>query len=565
MSSSATEQTYPNIAYELQKNTQTKNVFPLTAMEKFWTIPELVARTIRPEFLSRQALYSCSLVSKSLSHHALAAQYQSGVSIMNWLGLLAPLVPSETPNTHETNFARSLVLEDWDRFSRYARLAKSISSTSDPLCGMSPDSLVQLLALIPAGHVLFPRLKTLAWEGNSAFGMRIINLFLHGGLAELIITGRPEYMSDTSTLISRSCPQLSRLKFRLPQEHTDVPANVQDEFAVALQSLHKLEELELPSGIMSVSITKTLSQRPNLRVLWVSTTCCCVNMNARTSIGTSSDLEHTEFPHLRDLSSEITLLLSTPKIYLMAPCLENLHIQIPTSRSKEEFQLCVSILTENCKALVALSFWFVEDGSLGEVDEDEESPITASIIKELLKLPALENLELDHARPPNLDDDDLAELALKCSSLSVLNICMYASSGSHARWRTPTLASLIPFALHCPELANLGYFMDASIVPDLPSFKITPFPKLQTLDIADHTKINDPMAVAAFLVSLLSPESKIAVDPLHCFQWTDGDIMDTNQHTCEFRKEWDQVEKMVAAFKVVRQRLTASLTNGIAQ
>lgn len=102
MSSSATEQTYPNIAYELQKNTQTKNVFPLTAMEKFWTIPELVARTIRPEFLSRQALYSCSLVSKSLSHHALAAQYQSGVSIMNWLGLLAPLVPSETPNTHET-------------------------------------------------------------------------------------------------------------------------------------------------------------------------------------------------------------------------------------------------------------------------------------------------------------------------------------------------------------------------------------------------------------------------------------------------------------------------------
>lgn len=60
-------------------------------VEKFWSIPELVALVM--EFLPPQALYRCSLVSRSMSSHALDARYALGVGILDWLRLAAPLVP----------------------------------------------------------------------------------------------------------------------------------------------------------------------------------------------------------------------------------------------------------------------------------------------------------------------------------------------------------------------------------------------------------------------------------------------------------------------------------------
>lgn len=60
-------------------------------VETFWSIPELIAGVM--DWLPSQALYECSLVSRSISSLALDALWAPHAKIQNLLRILAPLVP----------------------------------------------------------------------------------------------------------------------------------------------------------------------------------------------------------------------------------------------------------------------------------------------------------------------------------------------------------------------------------------------------------------------------------------------------------------------------------------
>lgn len=111
-------------------------------VEHFWSVPELIAHIM--EYLDNISLCQCARVSKVVSCHALEKLYRSGVAFENLLSILAPIGQPKHPLLHIVgllictclvkllirffqSFIRHLTCDDWDCFSEYARLVRSLS------------------------------------------------------------------------------------------------------------------------------------------------------------------------------------------------------------------------------------------------------------------------------------------------------------------------------------------------------------------------------------------------------------------------------------------------------
>lgn len=297
---------------------------------------------------------------------------------------------------------------------------------------------------------------------------------------------------------------------------------------------------------MTHDIAQVLSKKNRLSVIWA----CNLRSGCTVDEEDDTDLSlPTEFPLLNDLSSDIRSFMNG----LATPSLLTLHVDASSSTTAEDLAHCARLIAEKCRRLQALSFSFSNSADVDEESEESDSPVTLQLLKDLVSIPSLLCLEVDDLRPPNINDEDLAELAPLCASLTVLNICLSAAKpGSHVN--SPTLKSLIPFAQHCPKLQNIGYYMDASLTPPKLPDGYSPLSSF-VLDICGQTKIRDPIVVAAFLMELLAPDADIQVDPLRCYENTDGTGTEALiQPNSVCRTQWNEVHRMLRGFKSIREK-----------
>ncbi|KZS88126.1 hypothetical protein SISNIDRAFT_490470 [Sistotremastrum niveocremeum HHB9708] len=520
-----------------------------SATDQFWSIPELVALVMEFVFPSQNDLYSCSLVSKSISSIALDVLYGRGLDLWDFLPFLGPVEGVDSDDDPHSQFSNPPCQADWDLFYRYAVRAKSIA-LKNPSAELSKESVADFYLVKPPDLIPFPRLQSLSWQAESIFWMRCVNMCLHRNLTELIIRAPPITLRGVCESVANLSPNLRTLKVRFSVEDDVFALQVFHEFVPSLSLLNKLQFLEMPAFFLSAEVISILSAKtPNLSALLAS--------GYRQSIEIDNPLETPKvsssnyFPCLAQLSLEIGSLWHFPTSHLRAPFLQQLHIQMSFPTTKGALDHCISILVENCAVLSGLSIAF-QDPTVPQTTIQGQSPITAQSLKDILKLPSLRYLEIDDIRPPDLDDNDLIGLAPRCSSLLTLNICIHARHPDTGRF--PTLAPLISFARHCPELVNFGYCMDATKVPSSTSIDPPRFATLNTLDICDNTRIKDPYRVAAFLIGLVPPDAELLLEPVHCYRKTDGTDLYTEHDPSSNTLLWKMVEKMFVAFESLRTR-----------
>lgn len=410
---------------------------------------------------------------------------------------------------------------------------------------LSSDALLQFLTIVPPGKVPFPRLHTLRWSVQSPPNIRFLNMLLHGGLTTLVICTPYENMCGVFDVVARFAPHLEKLRIRVLGEKTRVPASIIHDLISAFQELNEIQVLELPPIFLTPEILKILSTKDRLSTLWTS--------QFRNNIdsldkGTNSPLQKS-FPSLLDLSLDVGSLLRDTNSSLVCQTLTMLHVDVRRA-TREEFGRCLSVIAEACLALQSLTLLLIQSP-----DADEESFVTLDGLREILKLTSLTVLEIDDKRLPDFDDKDMGILAPWCRRLNILNLCLFARGPATSK--LPTLASLIPFAQHCPYLNNLGYFMDASgPLPPLPP-GYTP-PESLSLDISPYTPIENTAGVVAFLIEFLSPAGDIEINPQHCYLRLDGYAAFTFDDLSPYKKKWEEVGLLFSAFQPIREKLAKS-------
>ncbi|KZT35414.1 hypothetical protein SISSUDRAFT_1051434 [Sistotremastrum suecicum HHB10207 ss-3] len=513
------------------------------------------------DLLSHKELYHCSRVSKAVSSAALDALYRSGVGMLDWFRLLAPLDKLKCDCHNRQNFVYTPGPLDWDRFYSYAVRARSINAVESMFTGLCPQACQTLMPSGQPGHVLFPSLRSVFWSAWTPQGIRFMQILLHENLNQLILHAPLDELGRYFRTATNLSPNLRR--FRLVQPDYEIPPSVLEEFETAIQSWNMLERLTVPSTFLSSRVMELLAPKLTLTDVWATPFRNCVNLDEANAshdmYGPSVSVRTGPYLSLRNLSLDIDhfLLPAAPQI-LAAPSLQQLHIQISGTTDSEDLDHCISLVVRHCPSLVALSITCSARGLGGEDSSDADSPITSRAVEKILQIPALQYLEIDDSRIPKLHDDDLKALAPRCAGLRVLRLCPSSFNQIHMRGDRsfvppPTLKSLRAFIEHCPRLETLGYFIDASVVPP-------PLPRGQDnllschfgLEVGMNSPINNTAAVVAFLMEIMALDSTFSIEPTHCY----SDVIGGGPvRKGEVNARWKEVMRMLCEFRRIREKL----------
>jgi hypothetical protein len=166
----------------------------------------------------------------------------------------------------------------------------------------------------------------------------------------------------------------------------------------------------------------------------------------------------------------------------------------------------LTVLADTCQLLESLGIvTLINDAEPIQtlVDVPTSERINYSTLRPVQNFPNLTIFEIIHQYPLDLKLEDLEQLARSWPSLRKLILNNEPVISDECAL---TLKALVPFAQHCPELEQLGLFINASTA-DLPStyqvelppsYQSKPFSKLRRLSMG-VSLIADEGAVALFL------------------------------------------------------------------
>lgn len=213
------------------------------------------------------------------------------------------------------------------------------------------------------------------------------------------------------------------------------------------------------------------------------------------------------FPSLWYLALTVTVACATDFMTAeFAPTnITSLYIDSRLVESPAAVNELLTVLADTCQLLESLSIITLISESQpfqSLVDIPSEERITFSELRPLQSFPNLTIFELIHQNPLDLKPQDLDQLAHSWPSLRKLILNNEPLVSDHGPGLT--LMAILPFARHCPELEQLGIFVNASTA-DLPATYPAnfpgPFPKLKHLSMG-VSPINEEGPVALFLSHL---------------------------------------------------------------
>ncbi|QRW01483.1 hypothetical protein RhiLY_00480 [Ceratobasidium sp. AG-Ba] len=184
--------------------------------------------------------------------------------------------------------------------------------------------------------------------------------------------------------------------------------------------------------------------------------------------------------------------------------------------------------------------------------------ITLDHIRPLFNFKSLLDFDVTYNYPFAITDADLECIARSWPKLRTLMLSEYPYFRSDDI-DLPTLGSLLPFAEHCPDLINLGLFLNVSLPFPTPSAIKQPFRKLEVLNFGQsYIQDADVIRVAAFISRLCDPSVQIKMGHAvsvysfsPCLAVNAEDTPDTEIATRNDR--WEKVVNAVGVLQQARQ------------
>ncbi|CAE6424428.1 unnamed protein product [Rhizoctonia solani] len=495
-------------------------------------------------------------VSRRFMRPALTALWRKSEKLFDILSLIAPL--EREPSMLSFCFARPIMPSDWTRFTEiYAPLIHEIhytpawSAVSRKLSASVFDDLARSRLQL---HIL-PNLTSLQWYPNSTQDLRQCEIFLSPSLRSLdvsIPTAEEVYVEAFFAVAKVRAPNLRVFQFECQFRAIAIEHWLCD----LLETCKSLRGLGLSHYFLTTNVLASASKLPELEeiLLW-----------SRSPVGEIEDvmnldmhqLQQGSFPKLRELSLDASLVQMRTFVSIPAfnpKTLTYLHITALEIERPNDVQSFLEALVNVCHPLETLVLSML----VKWVEITPPPRITMEHIRPVLNFKRLLDFDVTYNYPFYVTDADLEHIARSWPTLRTLMFSEYPYFCSDDI-ELPSLGSLIPFAEHCPNLVNLGLFVNASLPFPLPSTVIKPFQKLQLLNFGQsYIQENDVVGVAAFVSRLCDPSVQIkmghavsAYSFSPCLASNTEDTPDTDIATRNER--WDKVVSAVAVLQQARQ------------
>ncbi|KAJ7127121.1 hypothetical protein C8R44DRAFT_874200 [Mycena epipterygia] len=478
----------------------------VTPINRVLDIPELLDMIFG--FLDDPSNAANASVCKRWSEIALDTLWREVDDLHRLFAILGPLKQlGESPDAPYA-FTAPPDADDWRRFEKYSRRVRRLFFHADSERPRLSPTVFEDVARTRTSLNILPNMNTLSW--NAPLSLSV--MFMHTNVKRFVLwLSLPEEPSCSPLPFFRDVasrmPHLTCLDLR-----TNIPMHdMEDNMMFLLQNLAKLRKVVFPRFEFTTRIAETLAQLEDLG---------CVEFQylPEQGCGDPADsrvfrpaLKMGAFPSLWDLSMTVTLEDATRFMKLpFAPTnLTTLYIDSRLVESPAAVHELLTVLAETCQLLESLGIITLiceveQSQSLADLPNEER--INFSTLRPLLNFPNLTVFELIHQNPLDLKMEDLEQLARSWPSLRKLILNNEPVISDHCPL---TLKALLPFAQHCPELEQLGLFINASTA-DLPptyparsppSDQFKPFAKLQRLSMG-ISLISEEGAVALFLSQL---------------------------------------------------------------
>ncbi|KAK7033004.1 hypothetical protein R3P38DRAFT_2700446 [Favolaschia claudopus] len=455
-------------------------------------------------------------VCKRWSEIALDTLWRDLDDLPRLFGLLKPLRPSgESPDSPQV-FITPPDAGDWTRLEKYSRRIRCLTHRPDQCTVSLCPTVFEDVARTRTTLNILPNMKSLVWHDLPALGV----IFMQSTVTHFSFLIPNEYAEPDAALptfrdITSRMPHLLTLDLR-----SHIPMHdMEDNILFLLRGLPKLRKVVFPRFSITTRVAQTLQHHENLG---------CIEFQYELNQG-CGDPQDTEvfaptlkqggFPSLYDLSltctvQDLTTFMGQPS----APTnLTALYVDSRLVESPTAIHELLTVLVESCQLLESLGIITLIEysewsRSLAHIPMTDR--VNYSTLRPVQNFPNLTIFEITHQYPLDLTLEDLEQLARSWPSLRklILNneplVCNEPSS--------LTLKALIPFAQYCPELEQLGLFINASTadlpstyqVDPPPSYQCKPFGKLRRLSMG-VSFVSDPGAVALFLSQICPLKTSI--------------------------------------------------------
>lgn len=345
-----------------------------------------------------------------------------------------------------------------------------------------------------------------------------------------------------------------------------------------LDGLPLLEKVHLPMYSLSPAILRSLAKLQNLREIGT-------DMEEGELYGDPTavrvftpptfQLPRDSFPSLETLdfavcsAADATSFFTQPNLSWTASHMTAIFLRLPFAMEihPEQLETLLDTLSNACPALETLQLFLYATKPLEEINLAQIPRVGFQHLRPVLKFKSLSKFTIDHTYPLEITDADVNEIATKWTHVAHLYlnpqplVCLPP---------TLTLAALVPFVQHCPDLIDLGLYMDAT--QPLPALPPDLHYRIDSLDMGGSAiAVSDPIEcrkIAEYLSKLLTPNDVVDLaDYVPSYdeitdEWLNDAAGSPNLHG--FGASWRVVETMVAIiFEKERELLEARKVRGL--
>ncbi|KAF5353068.1 hypothetical protein D9758_008764 [Tetrapyrgos nigripes] len=282
---------------------------------------------------------------------------------------------------------------------------------------------------------------------------------MHGGIQDFTAKGIYNVLSaicDLTAAIPVRMPSLTSVTLDFYPSDRYIPP-----IAPLLRSLPQLSKIALPSFTDVSPILLALKSSTKLQRL-------CFNSGTpynKAVEETWRQLGDSIFTAVEDLYIRVRQYSSIYPFFQEHP-LQNLRVLTVLTIQNEEpssVRNLFQIIPTFSPNLVELKVSYSHESEFFEISvtPPEDEIVTFADFRAVLACPNITRFTLLHAYPLGLTDSDVEEIAIAWPRLRTLRLCNEGYLRRHWRLSSkPTLHALFTLIRHCPELEEVGLFMD---------------------------------------------------------------------------------------------------------
>ncbi|KAF9494326.1 hypothetical protein BDN71DRAFT_1590465 [Pleurotus eryngii] len=305
-------------------------------------------------------------------------------------------------------FSHAIHASDWARFNRYAWRVRCVCFDATP-CKYGDSVFSQIAHARPRLNLL-PNLTEIKLCGS--YPLSVVSLFGHASVKTLVITSMAiDWLSELDEqLITESSPrQMPNLRdFRVEASGDQSLFFLVGPLALALRSLSFLEELHLPTTLMTNDMVISLSLLPYLR---------CIKMLPSINPAPSDSLPSNGFPTLKIFGARASIGQAALWFFKpgFAKDLTSLSFGSPyltSYSSTESYRDLTRMIASNFKFLVHLSL----SPAIGAF-----TLLPFDVLEPILSLSTLQTLRITNQDTIEVERGDLVKIFKSLPNLTLLS------------------------------------------------------------------------------------------------------------------------------------------------